>query len=216
MIQWTQHGQRINSPGTQAETFCQHGAWLHTVRQPSATNHCLPSSHAGAVTVIKFMYQCFWSFTMIFSNQRSLIELSLFRRPPWSAFPGMFSTTVVCWADQLFLMSLQDLLQPYHLSRHKGSISVRVATNVILTDGDKSFLGDSMQVARPAIDVGSSGSRVVVKHRQAKKKSLLVHLYRPLAIPWVGKPSPSLVLDLRSNTGCRGRRTVEALKQPCS
>ena len=126
---------------------------------------------------------------MILSKQAvAYRELSLLlRRPPGrEAFPG----DVFYLHSRLLERSakVSDELgggstTAYHLSRHKqGDISAYIATNVIsITDG-QIFLGDGLFNAgiRPAIDAGSSVSRVGGSAQIKAMKRLLVHFVSTL------------------------------------
>ena len=90
-----------------------------------------------------------------------------------------------------------DQLQPLpFIETQAGDISAYIATNVIsITDG-QIFLGDGLFNAgiRPAIDAGSSVSRVGGSAQIKAMKRLLVHFVSTLLHTVSWKPSLSLVL----------------------
>lgn len=132
-------GQKESTVRTQVETLRQYGALDYTIvvtasaSQPSPLLFLAP--YAGVAMAEEFMYQGKHVLIVYDDLSKQAVayrELSLLlRRPPGrEAFPGMFSTfTAVCLSAQLkFLMSLVvDLLQPYHLSRHKQEISLPIS-----------------------------------------------------------------------------------------
>ena len=147
----------------------------------------------------------------------------LLRRPPGrEAFPG----DVFYLHSRLLERSAKvsdelgvGQLQPYHLSRHKQEISQPISqTNVIsITDGQIFLVMVSSMGIRPAIDAGSSVSRVGGSAQIKAMKKVAGTLRIDLASYRELEAFTKFGSDLDAATQAklnRGRRTVEVLKQP--
>lgn len=225
-------GQKESTVRTQVETLRQYGALDYTIvvtasaSQPSPLLFLAP--YAGVAMAEEFMYQ--GKHVLIVYNDLSkqavaYRELSLLlRRPPGrEAFPGdvfyLHSRLLERSAkvsDELGGGSITAL--PF-IETQAGDISAYIATNVIsITDG-QIFLGDGLFNAgiRPAIDVGSSVSRVGGSAQIKAMKKVAGTLRIDLASYRELEAFTKFGSDLDAATQAklnRGRRTVEVLKQP--
>lgn len=225
-------GQKESTVRTQVETLRQYGALDYTIvvtasaSQPSPLLFLAP--YTGVAMAEEFMYQGKHVLIVYDDLSKQAVayrELSLLlRRPPGrEAFPGdvfyLHSRLLERSAkvsDELGGGSITAL--PF-IETQAGDISAYIATNVIsITDG-QIFLGDGLFNAgiRPAIDAGSSVSRVGGSAQIKAMKKVAGTLRIDLASYRELEAFTKFGSDLDAATQAklnRGRRTVEALKQP--
>ena len=225
-------GQKESTVRTQVETLRKHGALDYTIvvtasaSQPSPLLYIAP--YAGVAMAEEFMYNGKHVLIVYDDLSKQAVayrELSLLlRRPPGrEAYPGdvfyLHSRLLERSAKVSDDLGGGSITALPIIQTQAGDISAYIATNVIsITDG-QIFLQENLfnSGIRPAIDAGSSVSRVGGSAQIKAMKKVAGTLRRDLASYRELEAFTQFGSDLDAATQAklnRGRRTIEVLKQP--